>query len=42
MVLVRRELFRMDGAGWLHQFDRLSRSGSDGNPPIWLGRAGGC
>lgn len=34
-ILVQRELLRFNGAGWLYQFGRLSRSGSDGNPIIW-------
>jgi len=34
-ILVQRELLRFNGAGWLYQFRRLSRSGSDGNPIIW-------
>jgi hypothetical protein len=34
-ILLHRELLRFNGAGWLYQFGRLSRSGSDGNPIIW-------
>ncbi len=34
-ILIRRELLRFNGDGWLYQFGRLSRSGSDGNPIIW-------
>lgn len=34
-ILIQRELLRFNGAGWLYQFGRLSRSGSDGNPIIW-------
>jgi len=34
-ILVRRELLRVNGDGWLYQFGRLSRPGSDGNPIIW-------
>ena len=34
-ILIQRELLRFDGDGWLYQFGRLSRTGSDGNPIIW-------
>lgn len=34
-ILIQRELLRFNGYGWLYQFGRLSRSGSDGNPIIW-------
>lgn len=34
-ILIQRELLRCNGDGWLYQFGRLSRSGSDGNPIIW-------
>ena len=34
-ILVQRELLRFNGDGWLYQFGRLSRTGSDGNPIIW-------
>lgn len=34
-LLVRGELFRMNGAGWVFQFSRLRDTGSDGNPIIW-------
>jgi hypothetical protein len=34
-ILIQRELLRFNGDGWLYQFGRLSRSGSDGNPIIW-------
>lgn len=35
-ILVKDELFMVDGQGWLYQFGALKRSGSDGNPLIWL------
>jgi hypothetical protein len=34
--LVKDQLFTMNGPGCLYQFGKLSRSGSDGNPIIWL------
>jgi aminoglycoside adenylyltransferase-like protein len=34
-ILVQRELLQFNGDGWLYQFGRLSRPGSDGNPLIW-------
>lgn len=34
-ILVRGELLRVNSQGWLYQFGRFSRSGSDGNPIIW-------
>src|SRR5579864_5758072 len=34
-ILIRRELLRFNGQGWLYQFGRLTRPGSDGNPIIW-------
>jgi hypothetical protein len=34
-ILIQRELLRFNGDGWLYQFGRLSRPGSDGNPIIW-------
>jgi len=34
-ILIQRELLRFNGDGWLYQFGRLSRTGSDGNPIIW-------
>ncbi|HWZ29341.1 MAG TPA: aminoglycoside adenylyltransferase domain-containing protein [Gemmatimonadales bacterium] len=34
-ILIRRELLRFNGQGWLFQFGRLTRPGSDGNPIIW-------
>ena len=34
-ILIRRELLQYDGDGWLFQFGRLTRTGSDGNPIIW-------
>lgn len=34
--LIKDELFMMDGQGWLYQFGVFERSGSDGNPLIWL------
>ncbi len=34
-ILVQRELLRFNGDGWLYQFGRLSRTGSDGNPIVW-------
>src|SRR3982074_3613906 len=36
LILLRRELLKMNGTGWLYQFGRLNRSGSDGNPIIWI------
>src|SRR5947208_15843039 len=35
-ILVQPELLRLNGDGWLYQFGRLSRTGSDGNPIIWV------
>ena len=35
-LLLKRELFQMNGAGWLYQFGRLQRTGSDGNPIVWV------
>ena len=35
MILIQRELLQFNGDGWLYQFGRLSRTGSDGNPIIW-------
>jgi aminoglycoside adenylyltransferase-like protein len=35
-ILVRGLLFRFNGPGWLFQFGRLTTSGSDGNPIIWV------
>ena len=35
-ILVRDELLQLNGQGWLYQFGRLSHSGSDGNPIIWV------
>jgi streptomycin 3"-adenylyltransferase len=35
-ILVSGELLRVNGRGWLYQFGRLRRSGSDGNPIIWV------
>lgn len=34
-ILIQRELLQFKGDGWLYQFGRLSRTGSDGNPIIW-------
>jgi hypothetical protein len=34
-ILIQRELLQFNGDGWLYQFGRLSRTGSDGNPIIW-------
>jgi aminoglycoside adenylyltransferase-like protein len=34
-ILIQRELLQLDGDGWLYQFGRLTRAGSDGNPIIW-------
>jgi hypothetical protein len=34
-ILIQRELLQCNGDGWLYQFGRLSRTGSDGNPIIW-------
>jgi len=36
LILLKHELLKMDGVGWLYQFGRLSRLGSDGNPIIWM------
>lgn len=35
-ILLKDELLKMGGVGWLYQFGRLRRSGSDGNPIIWM------
>jgi len=35
LLLLKRELLKV-GEGWLYQFGRLRRSGSDGNPIIWM------
>jgi len=35
-ILIQRELLRFNGDGWLYQFGHLSRTGSDGNPIIWV------
>ena len=35
-ILIQPELLRLNGDGWLYQFGRLSRTGSDGNPIIWV------
>jgi RimJ/RimL family protein N-acetyltransferase len=34
-ILIQRELLQNTGDGWLYQFGRLIRTGSDGNPIIW-------
>ena len=34
--LIRDEVLTMNSKGCLYQFGRLSRSGSDGNPIIWV------
>lgn len=34
-ILIQRELLQFNGDGWLYQFGRLTRTGSDGNPLIW-------
>ncbi len=34
-ILIQGELLQFNGDGWLYQFGRLSRTGSDGNPIIW-------
>jgi len=34
-ILIQRELLQFNSDGWLYQFGRLSRTGSDGNPIIW-------
>ena len=34
-ILIQRELLQPSADGWLYQFGRLSRTGSDGNPIIW-------
>jgi Domain of unknown function (DUF4111) len=34
-LLLKRELFLANGDGWVYQFGRLERTGSDGNPIIW-------
>jgi len=36
LILLKRELLKVNGVGWLYHFGRLSRSGSDGNPIIWM------
>jgi hypothetical protein len=36
LILLKDELLKMNGTGYLYQFGRLRRSGSDGNPIIWL------
>jgi len=36
LILLKHELLKINGVGWLYQFGRLSRSGSDGNPIIWM------
>jgi aminoglycoside adenylyltransferase-like protein len=36
MFLIKNEIFTMDSKGCLFQFGRLQRSGSDGNPIIWM------
>src|SRR4030095_2892784 len=35
-VLIKDEILTMDSKGCLFQFGRLRRSGSDGNPIIWM------
>src|SRR5258708_2013639 len=35
-ILTRDEILKMDSSGCLYQFGKLTRSGSDGNPIIWL------
>src|SRR6266702_3414026 len=35
-ILIQRELLQFNGDGWLYQFGRLSRTGSDGNPIVWV------
>jgi hypothetical protein len=35
LILIERELLQFNGDGWLYQFGRLTRTGSDGNPIIW-------
>jgi len=35
-ILIRDEVLKMDSPGCLYQFGKLTRSGSDGNPIIWL------
>jgi aminoglycoside adenylyltransferase-like protein len=35
LILIKRELLQFNGDGWLYQFGRLTRTGSDGNPIIW-------
>ncbi len=34
-ILIQRELLQPSANGWLYQFGRFSRTGSDGNPIIW-------
>ena len=34
-ILIQSELLQLNGDGWLYQFGRFSRTGSDGNPIIW-------
>jgi hypothetical protein len=36
LIVLKHELLKMNGTGYVYQFGRLSRSGSDGNPIIWL------
>lgn len=36
LILLKHELLKMNGVGWLYQFGRLRRSGSDGNSIIWM------
>src|SRR5207253_2500477 len=36
LFLLKHQLLKMDGVGWLYQFARLSRPGSDGNPIVWM------
>jgi len=35
-LVLQGELFQRSAAGWLFQFGRLERTGSDGNPIIWM------
>src|SRR5437870_3409977 len=35
-ILIQRELLQFNRDGWLYQFGRLSRTGSDGNPIVWV------
>lgn len=36
LILLKHELLKMNGVGWLYQFGRLRQSGSDGNSIIGM------